>query len=196
MKWPNAEVPYVISRSFSPEDRRVIGSAMATYHQRTCIRFVPRRTQSDYIKIIKSQESINGWANNPGCWAQKGRVGGAQELSLDDGCVHVATIVHELMHAVGFDHEQERPDQENYITVNFDNIEPRNHQWFTPKPADEVNSLGRYDLNSVMHYSAYAFAVDSSRPTIEAKDGRSTLGNSRGLTSTDVRKLKALYCGY
>jgi hypothetical protein len=28
------------------------------------------------------------------------------------------------MHAIGFDHEQERPDQSRYITVNYKNIKP------------------------------------------------------------------------
>ena len=49
-------------------------------------------------------------------------MGGAQELSLDSGCVYFSTVIHELMHAVGFDHEQERPDQSRYITVNYNNI--------------------------------------------------------------------------
>jgi Notch-like protein len=49
-------------------------------------------------------------------------MGGAQELSLDSGCVTFSTVIHELMHVVGFDHEQQRPDQSRYITVNFDNI--------------------------------------------------------------------------
>lgn len=196
VKWPNAQVPYVISSSFTADERRAIASAMTTYHQKTCIRFVARRTQSDYIKIIRSRESTNGWANYPGCWSQKGRVGGAQELSLDNGCVYASTIVHELMHAVGFNHEQERPDQDKYITVKYDNIDPRNHQWFSPKPADKVNSIGRYDLNSVMHYSSHAFAIDHSRPTMVAKNGRTTMGNPIGLTWMDVQKLRALYCGY
>lgn len=193
-KWPKAQVPYVISNSFSTEDRRAIASAMAVYHQKTCIRFVARSTQKDYIKIIRSKESMNGWNNYPGCWAQKGKVGGAQELSLDNGCVSRSTITHELMHAVGFDHEQERPDQKKFITVKFDNIKKENHQWFTPKPSDSVNTIGRYDINSVMHYSAYAFAINPSKPTMLTKTGKTNMGNNSGLTATDVQKLKGLYC--
>ena len=46
-------------------------------------------------------------------------------MSLGNGCVYQSVILHELMHAVGFDHEQNRPDQARYITVNFTNILPR-----------------------------------------------------------------------
>jgi hypothetical protein len=49
-------------------------------------------------------------------------MGGAQEVSLDRGCVTLPTVIHELMHVVGFGHEQERPDQSRYITVNYTNI--------------------------------------------------------------------------
>ena len=46
-------------------------------------------------------------------------------MSIGNGCVYQSVILHELMHAVGFDHEQNRPDQTRYITVNFTNILPR-----------------------------------------------------------------------
>jgi len=194
VKWPRGQIPYVISSTFSSEERKTIASAMQDYHKKTCLRFVPRKTQSDYLKIIRSKESQNGWSGYPGCWAQKGHVGGAQELSLDNGCVYFSIVIHELMHAVGFDHEQERPDQSRYITVNFDNIKKENHQWFTPKPKDAVNTIGRYDINSVMHYGAYAFAVDTSIPTMVAKNGKKNMGNGeKGFSSSDVQKINTLY---
>jgi Notch-like protein len=56
------------------------------------------------------------------CWAGHRQPGSAQELSLDNNCVHFSTVIHELMHVVGFDHEQQRPDQSRYITVNYNNI--------------------------------------------------------------------------
>lgn len=52
-----------------------------------------------------------------------GRIGGKQNLSLDpDGCLDMDTIQHEFMHAVGFTHEHNRPDRDDYVDVLWDNI--------------------------------------------------------------------------
>ena len=47
---------------------------------------------------------------------------GAQGLSLADECFEPAIILHELMHALGFWHEQSRPDRNKYIEVFWENI--------------------------------------------------------------------------
>ena len=44
-------------------------------------------------------------------------------MSLDQGCVHVSLIVHELMQAAGFFHEQARTDRDEYVVTNWGNIQ-------------------------------------------------------------------------
>ena len=52
-----------------------------------------------------------------------GRIRGKQRLSLGNGCVYTGTIIHEFLHAIGFYHEQSRPDRDQYVRVIRQNIQ-------------------------------------------------------------------------
>jgi hypothetical protein len=114
-RWPNGVVPYVISSSISSTDRDVILRAMDVYKRDTCIRFVPRSSETDYISIENS---------NTGCWSSVGRVGKRQIVNLQSpGCTNrPGTAMHELMHALGFLHEQNRYDRDDFVEIIFGNI--------------------------------------------------------------------------
>ena len=42
---------------------------------------------------------------------------GAQKMALDHGCLIHGILLHELGHVIGFWHEQNRPDRDDYIQV-------------------------------------------------------------------------------
>lgn len=96
---------------------------MAQYHAKTCVRFVPRTSENDYL-LIKSGKS--------GCWSSVGRTGGKQDLNLQpEGCLYkVGTAIHELMHALGMFHEQNRSDRDNHVRIRFENIQRGNNLIF------------------------------------------------------------------
>ncbi|MPC15145.1 Zinc metalloproteinase nas-4 [Portunus trituberculatus] len=136
-RWPNGVIPYVISSSYNKKERAVIAVAMNTYHQNTCVRFVPRTVEKDYIHIHKGD----------GCSSVVGRVGGAQALSLGPGCLYVGIVMHECMHAAGFWHEQSRADRDSFITINTANIQAGMDYNFQKYSWDKIQSLGvDYDL--------------------------------------------------
>ncbi|XP_046464158.1 zinc metalloproteinase nas-1-like [Daphnia pulex] len=113
----NGDVNLISVSKLAAQERKVIASAMWIITRKPVSALSPAKR-----KVITSRSS---GAENPklGGWLPwKGHMGGAQELSLDSGWVHFSVVIHELMHAIGFDHEQECPDQSRYITVNFDNI--------------------------------------------------------------------------
>ncbi|CAL4058831.1 unnamed protein product, partial [Meganyctiphanes norvegica] len=114
--WPNGIIPYTIDSVFTERERQVIARAIEEFHDRTCLRFVGRTSQTDYIHIISST----------GCWSGigYGENVGQHLLSLKQpGCINFGIVIHELMHRAGFWHEQSRNDRDNYISINWENIE-------------------------------------------------------------------------
>uniref|UniRef100_A0A182W0X2 Metalloendopeptidase n=1 Tax=Anopheles minimus TaxID=112268 RepID=A0A182W0X2_9DIPT len=195
-RWPNALVPYVISGTFTAAQQSVIESGMAQIAGATCVRFVARTTQTIYLTIGNGES---------GCWSYVGRSTRNTENQVNlqsPECVDIGTVVHELMHALGFYHEFTRPDRDEYVSIDrtalateyqTDSFYQDN---YAKMAASDVVLYGRaYDYGSVMHYSKYAAAASRTRPVMNnLKPWTGDFGNDNGLSSADIIDINYMYC--
>lgn len=116
-----------------------------------------------------------------------------QGISLGASCNKFSTYLHEIGHAVGFWHEQSRPDRDEYIQILTNNVLHGAISNFQIQK--QINSLGiGYDYNSIMHYSSTAFG--GGRTTIVADDPSIPVGGAVDLSDLDVLQTNLLYqCG-
>ena len=65
--------------------------------------------------------------------------------------MYLGTVAHELIHALGFWHEQSRADRDDFVTFKWDNIYPENHKDFEKKSLASTDPLDeKYDYYSIM----------------------------------------------
>lgn len=73
------------------EEVNLMRRSMDAVESETCIRFRPRRHESDFVNIFSGQF----------CKSNLGRTGGGQEMSLNrKRCMDKGIVMHELLHAV------------------------------------------------------------------------------------------------
>jgi len=182
-RWPGAVVPYVFNSQFTASEKNTILAALADYAKYTCIKVQERTNEAGYVEFVKQG----------GCWSYVGYLGRKQSVSLVSGCQsRRGTIIHEIMHALGFFHEQSRTDRDEYVTIVTANIQNGRANNFRKYDSNYITGFGEaYDYGSVMHYSAYAFSKNGQR-TIITKDG-SAIGQRNGLSQTDINKINKMY---
>ncbi|KAK7918904.1 hypothetical protein WMY93_010188 [Mugilogobius chulae] len=185
--WPKGSdglvtIAYTISGEFDWHETSVITSALKDFEDKTCIRFVPRRYESDYISI----ESQNG------CFSALGRQGGRQTLSLQKyGCVYKGIGIHELNHALGFQHEQTRSDRDQYVQINWNNMDQAMAYNFFKYDTNNLNTP--YDYGSIMHYGKTAFSINGRDTISPLTNTFVEIGQRKELSSWDIKRINMLY---
>ncbi|XP_034336959.2 uncharacterized protein [Magallana gigas] len=165
-RWPNRTIQYAIDyASFSPNQASAeskIKSTLALMEQATCIRW-EEVTDPNY-----PYHHINFYGNTTSCASYVGYIKTVgQKIWLAPGCLWTSVILHEILHALGAWHEQERPDRQGNINVLFENIAPYavgNFEW------QHTHEYGPYDLGSVLQYGLSSFAKQSGLRTMSISD--------------------------
>jgi len=185
-RWPMGIVFYEIADSAIPIKSR-IESAMTHIETNTNIRFYEKTPFSNYINFFCGD----------GNWSYIGMIGGKQDLSLLQWGSNTGSAIHEICHSLGFFHEQSRVDRDNYITINWDNIQEDkkyNFKTYSQNGYSNGIDIGTLDFNSIMLYPSYnSFAIDTTIPTMTKKDGSTFIGQRNSLSDSDIAAIKSKY---
>uniref|UniRef100_A0A1B0FLV9 Metalloendopeptidase n=1 Tax=Glossina morsitans morsitans TaxID=37546 RepID=A0A1B0FLV9_GLOMM len=195
-QWPNQTVYYKFFNQFSDAHRNQILHAMHVIQSVSCIRFKELITpdHATFVNITNFKRS---------CFSRVGwRREGAQELNLQtspigEGCYRLGTIVHELLHTLGFFHMQSSSNRDDYVRIVWRNIKMKNYVNFLKLPQSIVDNFDQeYDYSSILHYSPYAFSTNGRKtivPLRTYKYGNEVIGQRSHLSSGDIQRLNIMY---
>ena len=188
--WTAGIVPYKMNISLPPSYRSTVVQAIHSISSRAPISFKLMSNNSNYTNYIVFKYSATG--ND----SFVGQQGGAQEVNINDN--DEATIIHEIMHALGFFHEQSRADRDYYIDINTSNIRPEKlHNFNKYNVSYSGVDLGPFDFNSIMLYSSYindtTFVYDTSIPVMTKHSDGSTWYPQDTLSTGDIDAIWTVY---
>ncbi|NQZ19746.1 MAG: hypothetical protein HRT44_10885 [Bdellovibrionales bacterium] len=181
-KWPEGKIPYVIDENLSNYDK--VLEAIDYVHNFTNVRFIPREEQPNFVRFTYGEQD---------CYSYVGMTGIEQEIFLSPRC-DVREIIHEITHTMGFFHEQNREDRDDFIEVLWDNIDEVNHTQFKKIPNDFLGITQRdFDIESIMMYSSFTFAVSSNEPAMLTQGGDIIPQNSSLFSDEDIERINLAY---
>jgi len=177
-KWPAGSLKYCFASTVNEGSRTAVEEAIADFRSRIdCIFFTDVGLQSDGDGSAASQggtarcsgtdPAVYVTTSAVGCHANAGFLNlPSQVLNLGTGCLTSGIIQHEFAHALGFAHEQQRPDRDSFVTVHTNNAEADKASEFAI--TGTASTAQPYDILSIMHYGRRAFATGTAN-TIDVK---------------------------
>nr|XP_057945145.1 meprin A subunit alpha-like isoform X2 [Doryrhamphus excisus] len=185
MRW-KFPIPYILTDSLELNAKGVILQAFEEYRLRSCVDFKPYEGEASYISFTKLS----------GCWSYVGDDKGGQNVSIGARCDTKAIVQHELLHALGFYHEQSRSDRDDYVEIWWDQIEEGMEHNFVKFEDDFITDLNTpYDYESIMHYRPLSFNKNESIPTITTSIPffNEIIGQRLDFSAVDITRLNRMY---
>ncbi|KAG8228703.1 hypothetical protein J437_LFUL008692 [Ladona fulva] len=153
----------------------------------------PEDEDDDELDAVEIEDVLSDGKRKKRAWLEglglgflvgdKGPGSGGQVVNLQrPGCVHHGVVVHEVLHALGFFHQQSAHDRDEFVEIVWENIQ------------EVITDFGvPYDYSSVMHYGKTAFSKNG-KDTIVPLKKNATIGLRGGMSNGDTAKLIKAYC--
>lgn len=203
--WKDAVIPFYIRDKFPPATMAAIRAGVKMVNDNTYLKIVEYPSKqamvdelgldADFVYVI-----LNPFANS----SYVGRKGRGQYITLsfiDEPFISA----HEFLHAAGMLHEMSRADRDQWIEIDWDNMDEYYHRQYTtyderglPEtgyPGTEYGS--RYDTLSLLGYPSFKNAKDATKPVMYWKADKSTWRQATKLSEGDIEAVNELYkCEY
>uniref|UniRef100_A0A8C8RVV1 Meprin A subunit n=1 Tax=Pelusios castaneus TaxID=367368 RepID=A0A8C8RVV1_9SAUR len=179
-------IPYILGDDLDLNAKGVILEAFEMFRLKSCVDFKPYEGDSTYILFQKAN----------GCWSMVGDRQTGQNLSIGQWCDYKAIVEHELLHALGFYHEQSRTDRDDYVDIWWNEILSGQSHNFAKYDDTFIADLNTpYDYESLMHYEPLSFNKNESIPTITAKIPafNDVIGQRLDFSAIDLERLNRMY---
>lgn len=204
--WTDNYVPYCYANDVADAVVEAMNHAIGQFNKvLPCLVFEDVGRSGDGCTVLPA---VYITSRDEGCYANVGMLTSqVTQLNLQSpGCDTVGIAMHEMLHVLGQMHEQSRPDRDDYVTIESDNIQEGMEHNFDISEHGDVNRP--YDVLSLMHYSSNAFTVATDgSPTIVGLDAAYCpkytcdpnlysdyeMGNRLGMTQSDADQLGEAY---
>jgi len=164
LPWPDGVIPYDISK-LTDSQQALAERAMKRWMDTGArISFVPRSNQVEHVSFTGNTNAGNNTSHDGF------RKGKRTDVNITAFWWRQAEWMpaHELGHVLGFHHEHQRWDRDEFVAIRYAHIKPgREHDYDWIPKTNWIVSSTAYDYRSIMHYRVcWAGACES-----ECKDG-------------------------
>ena len=190
------EVGWYFISGFDNDRKEAVRIKLAEFARDTCVDLVEvQRSDRNYANKLEIQQSN-------GCSSYVGRHFEEQMLSLSKGCEKSYVPLHEVMHALGWYHEQQRADRDDHVKVWQERCTMTGSSWTANqgKMSEDrwVDQGSPYDFGSIMHYGVGSCRKSGVTGDVITKPDGSELTLTKGssLSEHDIFQINQIYdCG-